>query len=144
MQQTQQPQKRWDPRADQIRMLRSLGLSWAAVAASLRLSTTRLDQIRLKYESLGPPTIEERLERLQTPGEKRLGANLIALSCRLQSLPVPKILREWESPSLSGIGPSRAVLELMRKDQALPEHTDFYVTKILAPELIDAKLPNPW
>lgn len=139
-----QEPKRWDPRMDQIRMLRSLGLSQAAIADSLRISPERVRQLCSKYEPNPPPSLEERLEKAQTPWEKRLIANLFVLSHRVQSLPVPKILREWESPSLSGIGPSRAVLDQMRQDQASLSAVDFYVTKFLAPDLIDAKLPNPW
>lgn len=127
----------WDPRVDQIRMLKSLGLSMNSIADSLHMSRARVRQLAERFPD--PPPIEERMERASTPALKSLTANLHILTLRIRREPIPTWLRPWESPALSGSGRRDEVLQQMRADGATLEQTEFYVTKTLAPGLIDAR-----
>lgn len=133
--------KNWDPRADQIRMWRSMGLSFSSIALTIDMSRERVAQIREKYKGI-TPTPEERMAQCQTREAQVTAANLMILSMRLKNLQVPKFLREWERPKLSGPGPARAVYEAMRDDQATPDQVDFYVTRFLCPGLLDLRLKH--
>lgn len=139
------PQRhRWNPKLDQIKMWRSIGFSYERVSEAMSISQQRVIQIDQRFRKTPPPSPAERLEVAKTLYEKLMTANLLILSAKIKNEPIPTILNPWERQNLSGIGPCRVVLDLMKQDEADRAQANFYVTKTLCPALLTADLPNYW
>lgn len=136
----------WDPKMDQILMWRSMGISLRRMPSQLTWASSgqRLKELSAKYGKIGPPTWEERLEKCETLSHKILAANLMILACRIRGSTIPRFLLSFERQALSGLGRKTEVLEAMRLSGADLSQTDWYVTHRLAPELLTARLQNPW
>lgn len=139
-----EPPHRWDPRMDQLMMLRSVRVSAEVLASCQGHAYQMLRWTAATYKKLPPPTWEERLERCETLSSKIVAANLILLAQRVRSQPLPTFLRPYERLTLSGLGRRTEVTEAMKASRGHLGQTDFYVTLIVAPGLLFGRFANPW